>query len=178
MSRAASIHWVLPGHTAPRPTSLPESKDLVHVPSRAPKTSIRTFQTAGHAGSCTDYGDKEGGASDVGALSIEREEDSQSRTGLKRSFQNPFNPSTTIPFALERRQAVCIMICDAHGRRVRVLLERVLDARAHRVVWDGRNEGGSEVARGLHFCLMTTPCESYSSKTALIRWAAGLVRGS
>jgi len=109
------------------------------------------------------------GASDIRVLSVGREENLQSGTGLGRNFPNPFNPSTTIPFVLERPQMVSIAVYDIHGRRVRVLLEKALSAGVHQAVWDGRSDRGVGVTCGVYFCVMSTPGESYSSKMVLVR---------
>jgi hypothetical protein len=74
--------------------------------------------------------------------------------GLHQNFPNPFNPSTTISFDVpgisgEKRHA-SLAIYDLRGRRVRVLIDGILDGGNHKVVWDGRDNQGEQIASGVY----------------------------
>lgn len=56
------------------------------------------------------------------------------------NFPNPFNPSTTIRFTLDRPQGVRLELFDVTGRLVRELYDGHLDAGDHRMTWDARSE--------------------------------------
>ena len=69
---------------------------------------------------------------------------------LAQNFPNPFNPSTTISFALPSASDVNITIFNASAQKIRTLVDRYCSAGQHQVVWDGRNEAGEKVASGLY----------------------------
>ncbi len=75
---------------------------------------------------------------------------------LTPCYPNPFNPSTTISFALPQRTRVQLSIVDAIGRLVRTLLDDNRSAGTHTVVWDGSNSQGVPAAAGVYFCRMRT----------------------
>ncbi len=67
---------------------------------------------------------------------------------------NPFNPETTIHFAVPEASDVSLVLFDANGRRVRSLLHVALAAGAHQVRWDGRAANGRSLDSGVYFCRM------------------------
>ena len=52
---------------------------------------------------------------------------------LESNYPNPFNPTTTIPFALPEAAEVTIAVYDLLGRRMAVLVEGELSAGRHEV---------------------------------------------
>jgi len=69
---------------------------------------------------------------------------------LEQNFPNPFNPSTTIPFHLERASQVKLTVINLMGQTVRTLAEGTLAAGHHRLQWNGRNDAGEIVATGAY----------------------------
>jgi flagellar hook assembly protein FlgD len=63
---------------------------------------------------------------------------------------NPFNPATTLRFALPRAEAVTLAIYGLDGRRVRTLIQGTRPAGQHAVRWDGRDRSGRPVAAGTY----------------------------
>jgi hypothetical protein len=76
---------------------------------------------------------------------------------LAQNRPNPFNPTTTIRFALPSRDHVRLVIYDAAGSLVRTLLDEVRAEGSHEVEWDGRNEQGTVLSSGVYFAQLTTP---------------------
>jgi hypothetical protein len=70
---------------------------------------------------------------------------------LDQNFPNPFNPRTTIGFALPRASPVQLAIYTVNGQLVRTLVDRELAAGEHAVTWYGRDETGRRVATGTYF---------------------------
>lgn len=71
---------------------------------------------------------------------------------LFQNFPNPFNPSTTIRFALPKRSLVSLTIYDMHGSLVRELAtQKFYDSGWGELVWDGTNTTGLPVASGAYF---------------------------
>ena len=69
---------------------------------------------------------------------------------LGANYPNPFNPATVIPFTLEERGHVTLSIYDTMGRRIAVLVDRMLSAGSHSVRWDAANDAGFPVASGVY----------------------------
>lgn len=83
---------------------------------------------------------------------------------------NPFNPSTTVAFALDRPSNARLTIHDAGGRLVRTLIDGgAMDAGAHRAVWDGRDDRGREAASGVYFCRLAAGGEEAAGRMVLLR---------
>ena len=70
---------------------------------------------------------------------------------LGKNYPNPFNPSTQIPFRLERSGDVSIRIYDSTGRLIKELVSGRKNAGAHLVSWDGKSLTGQNVASGIYF---------------------------
>ncbi|MFH2056347.1 MAG: FlgD immunoglobulin-like domain containing protein [bacterium] len=70
---------------------------------------------------------------------------------LQQNVPNPFNPSTTIEFALPEAAAVTLSIYNALGQVVNIIHDRPLEAGIHQVVWDGTDFADNPVASGLYF---------------------------
>jgi hypothetical protein len=87
-------------------------------------------------------------------------------TRLYQNFPNPFNPSTTIEYSIAQPTRVEIVLFDVGGRKVKTLVDEVKSPGLHRVVWDGRNERGEQVASGIFFCRLRA--DAYSSVRKMI----------
>jgi predicted outer membrane repeat protein len=70
---------------------------------------------------------------------------------VEQCFPNPFNPQTTIRFALPAAAHTTVSIFDVAGRHVKTLVDADLDARTHDVVWTGDDARGQSVAAGVYF---------------------------
>jgi hypothetical protein len=64
---------------------------------------------------------------------------------------NPFRESTRVRFQLPARDRVRLDVFDVQGRRVRVLIDASMEAGAHQIGWDGRDDRGHDLASGLYF---------------------------
>lgn len=69
---------------------------------------------------------------------------------LLGNYPNPFNPETSIKFALGEPGVVTIEVYNLLGLRVRVL-EGSFPAGPGELVWDGRDTSGRPVASGVYF---------------------------
>ena len=96
--------------------------------------------------------------------------DHGSRTKLRGSYPNPFNPTTTIEFHLAKRTSVTLAIYDAAGRKVRTLVSnRMTEAGTHAVNWDGRGDEGNRLASGVYFASFTAEGQVTAKKLVLLR---------
>jgi hypothetical protein len=62
------------------------------------------------------------------------------------NYPNPFNPSTTISYALLEEGKISIKIFDALGREIKTLVNETVSKGEHSVVWDG-----TDYASGIYF---------------------------
>ena len=68
---------------------------------------------------------------------------------LRQNFPNPFNPTTTIAYALPHSGIVSINICDVLGRRVATLIDEFKPAGNYTAQFNA--EG---LSSGIYFCRM------------------------
>jgi len=80
---------------------------------------------------------------------------SASVTTLMGNYPNPFNPETTIRFALGSDGFVSIDVYNIRGQKVRTLLNGVYSGGEHRVVWNGVSDDGRNVGSGVYFYRMS-----------------------
>jgi hypothetical protein len=67
------------------------------------------------------------------------------------SYPNPFNPSTTISYALPKEALIRLEIFDVTGRKVRSLLNVGRSAGHYSVVWNSTDDSGRDVSSGVYF---------------------------
>jgi len=101
----------------------------------------------------------DGGESDIVQLQFTYEgtgvlPNPQHITGIKTIYPNPFNPETTISFALssEDAGAITLEVFNSRGQRVRLLVSEQLSAGQHEVFWNGEDDVGRKVASGIYYC--------------------------
>ncbi len=82
---------------------------------------------------------------------------------------NPFNPRTTIRYAVPVAGRVTLAIHDLRGRLVRTLVDAERSAAVHEAVWDGTDGSGRAVASGAYLVRLTGARGTGSGKIMLIR---------
>ncbi|MCK4404293.1 MAG: T9SS type A sorting domain-containing protein [candidate division Zixibacteria bacterium] len=70
---------------------------------------------------------------------------------LERNYPNPFNPETVIKFTLPQAAPVNLKVYNILGQVVNNLVDEVLPAGDHSVIWNGKNGQGGDVASGVYF---------------------------
>ncbi|MEK7775100.1 MAG: T9SS type A sorting domain-containing protein [Candidatus Zixiibacteriota bacterium] len=88
---------------------------------------------------------------------------------LKQNYPNPFNLTTTIEFTVSRKSVVRCEVHNILGQRVKTLLSSSLSAGAHKIVWDGQSDGGTEVASGIYIYELTVGEAKQSRKMILLK---------
>jgi len=68
---------------------------------------------------------------------------------------NPFNPSTKIRYTLAADGRARLVVYNALGQPVRVLVDDMRHAGTYEVQWDGRNSAGVQVASGIYIAHLT-----------------------
>jgi len=82
---------------------------------------------------------------------------------------NPFNPSTTIAFALPEAGAARLAVYDVSGRLVTVLADGLHDAGEHAAVWDGRDSAGRQLGSGVYFVRLEAAGSVSTRKMVMVK---------
>jgi len=71
---------------------------------------------------------------------------------LSKNYPNPFNPTTTIEYAIPADGAgrVELVIYNINAQKVRTLVDETKEAGYYHVVWDGRSDTGELVSSGIY----------------------------
>jgi len=77
-------------------------------------------------------------------------------TKLYENHPNPFNPATTIQFALKEDSNVSINIYNIKGALVKTLICKEMKADKHKIIWEGKDDKGKRVSSGIYFYKMVT----------------------
>jgi hypothetical protein len=88
---------------------------------------------------------------------------------LYQNHPNPFNPMTTIRFDLPKPADVRLEVVNLLGQRISILMDRKLSAGNHTAVWNGKNNGGQEMASGLYLMKLTADNRTFTGKMFLIK---------
>jgi polyhydroxybutyrate depolymerase len=75
---------------------------------------------------------------------------------IEAPFPNPFLNETTMIVRTARPSSVVVRVRDVLGRVVRHLASGVLPSGRMRVLWDGRDDAGRDVAAGMYFLELET----------------------
>ena len=90
-----------------------------------------------------------------GEVTLDRDAALPQKYDLQPAYPNPFNPSTTIGYALPEASEVALEVYNVQGQRIRELVGGRQPAGWHAVVWDGRNSNGKPVPSGVYVVRMT-----------------------
>lgn len=101
-----------------------------------------------------------GGSTGIAEIAVNR---------LAQNFPNPFNPTTTIRFALVESGDVALSIYDVSGQQVRSLVDEWRSAGRHSIVWDGRDDAGRQVASGVYVYRLRAGQFSRSAKMVITK---------
>jgi hypothetical protein len=126
---------------------------------------------AAPAGAEQGYGDSAPFALNTDAISGVAEDPALPRVNrLDPCRPNPFNPVTTITYALADRSVVHLAIYDLRGRLVRTLVAaETLPAGAHEITWNGRDDRGALAAGGVYVYRLRTAEFVASRRMTLVK---------
>ncbi len=89
---------------------------------------------------------------------------------LFQNFPNPFNPTTTIRFAIPEEEFVTLKVFNIIGQEVVALLKNERkSAGYHAVYWNGKDRSGRYVASGIYLYSLTASKFSGSKKMMMIK---------
>ncbi len=84
------------------------------------------------------------------ANSKNNETNSPKEYTLLGNYPNPFNPSTTISYALPFQSSVELIIYDIMGREIKSFSIPSQSSGYQNIIWNGTNENGNSVASGIY----------------------------
>ncbi len=85
------------------------------------------------------------------------------------NFPNPFNPSTTIEYALTKPSNITITIFDMGGREIYNFTDVRNNAGVYTKVWDGKNKNGLPVISGIYLVKIIAENYAVSRKILLLK---------
>jgi len=85
------------------------------------------------------------------------------------NYPNPFNPVTTIRYALPTRTAARLTVVNLLGQTVSVLVDRHQEAGIYEVEWNGKDSRGERVASGVYFCRLSAAGRLTTHKMVLLK---------
>ena len=90
--------------------------------------------------------------------------------GLCQNCPNPFNPETTIRYAIASKEGVHtrLIIFNVLGQPVRTLVDERQTAGFYAAHWDGRDDEGGKVSSGTYFYRLTSGVFTEVKKMALV----------
>ena len=89
---------------------------------------------------------------------------------LSNNYPNPFNPSTTIQFAVPHAAEVTLDIYNVLGEQIRTLVDHEQRSTGrYSVVWDGKDRNGNIVGSGMYFYRLETGQVALVQKMLLLK---------
>lgn len=88
---------------------------------------------------------------------------------LFQNHPNPFNPSTTIGYRIEKLSKVLLIIYNVKGQKVRTLVNRQHLPGFYKIIWDGQDEKGAFVTSGVYFYQLRVNDKKQNKKMVLVR---------
>ncbi|MCB1060960.1 MAG: T9SS type A sorting domain-containing protein [Calditrichaeota bacterium] len=80
------------------------------------------------------------------------------------AYPNPFNPTTTLTFSVDKTQAVTLDLFDVQGRLVETLVNETVGAGTHSVAFDGSN-----LSSGIYFANLRAGAKTRVTKLVLMK---------
>jgi hypothetical protein len=90
-------------------------------------------------------------------------------TSLKGNYPNPFNPETTISFALDQTGHVSLDIFNIKGQKIATVVDGTMEAGNHNVVWNGKTDNNREAGSGVYFYRMKSGKYSSTKKMIMMK---------
>jgi hypothetical protein len=93
------------------------------------------------------------------------------RFALDQNYPNPFNPSTSISYYVGGGNAarVSLRVYNVAGQLVKTLVDEEKAPGEYRVIWNGKNQQGDDVASGVYFYRLNVSDYSDSKRMLLLK---------
>ncbi len=90
-------------------------------------------------------------------------------TEIKSIYPNPFNPTTTIQYSLNKNDKVEIDIYNIKGQKVKTLISSHQNAGNYQVTWYGKDHNEHTVSSGIYFCKLRTSDKLITKKMIMVK---------
>ena len=87
---------------------------------------------------------------------------------VEQNYPNPFNPETTLRFQLPSESKVVLTIYNMMGQEIITLINGLLSAGYHSILWNGRDVQGKEVPSGVYLYQFRAGGYSVTKKMILL----------
>jgi len=88
---------------------------------------------------------------------------------LNCNYPNPFNPTTRISFTIKETEGKTnISIYNIKGQKVKTLIDEIVPAGEHTLIWDGTNSSTKRVSTGIYFYKMEYKGKLINTKKCLL----------
>lgn len=153
----------LHGEPLPQPAGSPESMTLTGLDtSMTYYFALVAYDSAGNVSGLSNVVSAKG-------VTVEKSGKGLCAFLLSGNEPNPFNPATVIRFSLPGRAQAVLIIHDLRGRMIRTLASGAMEKGAHRVCWDGRDDGGKPASSGLYVVRLSSQGRTLLKKMALVK---------
>jgi hypothetical protein len=88
---------------------------------------------------------------------------------LGENYPNPFNPATSISFAVPEPAHVSLEVYNVLGQKVATLIDAVLQPGYHSHNWDGCGQNGGSLPSGLYFYRLNAGSFRQTNKMLLLK---------
>lgn len=82
---------------------------------------------------------------------------------------NPFREAAVINYSAPNAASVTIDVYNVNGQLVRTVHSGQVEAGTHQVTWDGRDNAGAKVAKGVYFCRMSAEQFNATEKLVILQ---------
>ncbi|HQB98589.1 MAG TPA: T9SS type A sorting domain-containing protein, partial [Candidatus Cloacimonadota bacterium] len=86
---------------------------------------------------------------------------------LLQNHPNPFNPKTGISFSLPEGGNTSLKIFNLKGQLVRILYNGFMEPGNHSLVWNGKDDSGSDIGSGVYLYRLDSPAGTKTRKMVL-----------
>lgn len=88
---------------------------------------------------------------------------------LFQNHPNPFNPSTTLRFAVPQTSRVELAVYNILGQKIRTLLDEVVPAGVYSTEWNGTDDAGMGAPSGIYFARFAAGSRVATQKMTLLK---------
>ena len=108
-------------------------------------------------------------ATPVGIRELGEDGGKPARYELLGNCPNPFNPSTQISYLAPEAGHLKIEVFNIAGQRIKILIDRTIEAGLNTINWDGTDDQGRPVASGVYYYHLTAGEQSDTRKMVLLK---------
>ena len=109
------------------------------------------------------------GLTELEITSIDEQTALPEATELSQNYPNPFNANTVIEYSLKSQSEVHLSIYNILGEQVTELVNETQQPGIYRAIWNGRDNGGNEVAGGVYFYRLNTGDKTISKRMIYLK---------